>query len=102
MKKHSNSQISSYTTPTMLLFVGGGVDDPLPLASEAGKRFGRCLTHNCIVQFSKTLLRWVYDDGTFHHTGCHIEIPKEWLPNPIANQEALAEARRLLNLEGQP
>jgi hypothetical protein len=83
----------------MLVFVSGSRDDPQPLASILSRRFARCISHNRIVRFSKVLLKWVYDDGTFH-TGCELESPKEWLPNPIANEQALAEARRLLESGG--
>jgi hypothetical protein len=60
-------------------FRAGSLDDPQPSDNELAKRFGRCLTCNRIVHFSRTLRRWVYDDGTFH-TGHLIEFPFEWIP----------------------
>ncbi|MGP8069797.1 MAG: hypothetical protein ACLP5V_07900 [Candidatus Bathyarchaeia archaeon] len=92
-KKQSGSTDSKL--PDMLVFVSGSRDDPQPLAGVPSKRFARCITHNRIVHFSKVLLKWVYEDGSFH-TGCQLETPKEWLPNPIENQVALEAARKQL------
>ncbi len=85
--------------PDMLAFASGSLEDPKPLVNERSKRFARCTTHNRIVHFSKVLLKWTYDDGSFHNSGCELENPRDWLPNAIANAEALAGARKLLSQE---
>ena len=62
-----------------LIFVAGSVGDPKPARNEPSKRYARCLTCNRIVHFSRAVMRWVFDDGTFH-TGHLVEFPIDWLP----------------------
>lgn len=61
-----------------LNFVAGSTKDPRPAGNPLLKRFGRCLNCNRIVHFSVDLLKWVYDDGTFH-TAHVVEFPVDWL-----------------------
>lgn len=81
------------------VFLAGSASDPRPLENEFSKRFARDLTHNVIVHFSGVLRKWTADNGTFHNSGCELEFPKAWLPDPIANELALTKARSL-SLEG--
>ncbi len=55
---------------TVKVFQAGGPEDP-----REG-RLGRCLPCNRIVHYSRTLGKWVYDNGTFH-TGHLIEVAQE-------------------------
>ena len=63
---------------TTFTFTASGSDDPKPVDNELAKRFGRCLMCNRIIHFSRPLIRWIYDDGTFH-TGHLVEFPIEWV-----------------------
>jgi hypothetical protein len=68
-----------HTVFSTLIVKAGSFDDPQPSDNELAKRFGRCLTCNEIVHFSRIVNRWVYDEGTFH-TGHLIEFPIDWIP----------------------
>lgn len=61
-----------------LIFVAGGTDDPRPACNALSKRYARCLTCNRIVHFSRTVERWIFDDGVYHSEHL-LEFPIDWI-----------------------